>query len=86
VRVLSERDEAKMLFKRSDNYPFATKGIPAHTIMSSDDDDECYHKVCDEVKRIDINNMTEIIKAIIIGCRTIISGTDTPSRISRNIN
>jgi hypothetical protein len=84
MRVLSERNEEKMLFKRSDNYPFAKKGVPAHTIMSSDDDEECYHKVCDEVKRIDLNNMTEIIRAIIIGCRTIIKGSDTPSRITEN--
>lgn len=81
MKVLRERDKGKMLFERSDNYPFAKKGIPAHSIMSSDDDDECYHKACDEVKRIDLVNMMEIIKAIIIGCKTIIDGTDTPTRI-----
>ncbi|MFN2458383.1 MAG: M28 family peptidase [Chitinophagaceae bacterium] len=85
IRVYSERDHRKMLFQRSDNYLFAREGIPAHTIMSSDDDDECYHQPCDEVERIDIQNMTEIIKAIAIACRTLINGRDTPSRISAKL-
>jgi hypothetical protein len=37
---------------------------PAHSIMSSDDDDLCYHQPCDDAQRIDTKNMTEMIKAI----------------------
>lgn len=81
VKIKHEPDAQKELFMRSDNYPFALKGIPAHTIMSSDDDDGCYHKTCDEVDRIDVANMTEIIKAIIVGSRGLVDGTITPSRI-----
>lgn len=82
IRIVPEPSETKKLFSRSDNYPFAMKGIPAHTIMCSDDDDECYHKVCDEVTRIDIKNMCRIIFAIAKGCSSIIEGLDTPSRIN----
>ena len=71
----------KQLFMRSDNYPFALQGFPAHTIMSSDDDDGCYHAPCDEWSRLDITNMTEIIQAIVTGSSAIIEGTFTPSRI-----
>jgi len=81
INIIEEPEESKHLFSRSDNYPFAVKGIPAHTIMCSDDDDECYHKPCDDITRIDFENMTMIIKAIIIGSQTIVSGKDTPSRI-----
>lgn len=81
IRILPEPPATKFLFMRSDNYAFALKGIPAHTIMCSDDDDECYHQVCDEVKRIDIKNMCKVIKAIAKGCSSIIEGTDTPTRI-----
>lgn len=81
VKVKTGPSEEKELFKRSDNYPFVKKGVPAHTIMSSDDDDKCYHQPCDEIKRIDISHMTTIIKAIAIATRTLISGEDTPTRI-----
>lgn len=81
IRVRREPDAEKQLFMRSDNYPFAQKGIPAHTIMSSDDDDGCYHQTCDEWSRIDMANMTQIIIAITKGCRALIDGTFTPSRI-----
>jgi acetylornithine deacetylase/succinyl-diaminopimelate desuccinylase-like protein len=78
IKISPEPAAEKGLFQRSDNYPFALKGIPAHTIMSSDDSDGCYHKDCDEVERIDIKNMTAIIRAIAAGSRTLIDGTDTP--------
>jgi hypothetical protein len=69
------------LFERSDNYPFAQLGIPAHTIMCSDDSEPCYHRTCDDARRIDIDNMTGVIKHIIISATSLISGTDTPQRI-----
>lgn len=81
IKVKREPHAYKELFARSDNYPFALRGIPAHTIMSSDDDDACYHQVCDEWSRIDVANMTEIIKAIIVGSRGLVDGTVTPMRI-----
>lgn len=78
VKIVREPPEYKQLYQRSDNYPFVQKKLVAHSIMSSDDDDACYHKPCDETDRIDFNSMTEIVKAIVVGCRTIISGEDTP--------
>jgi Zn-dependent M28 family amino/carboxypeptidase len=78
IRVRNEPDEERQLFMRSDNYPFVLKGIAAHSIMSSDDSDPCYHKSCDEIRRIDITNLTAIIRGIASGCRTLIQGTDTP--------
>lgn len=81
ISIKPEPDEEKQLFKRSDNYSFFLKGIPAHTIMSSDDGDECYHKACDEIKRIDVLNMTELVKAVATGSQSIIDGMDTPVAI-----
>ncbi|NTS39727.1 M28 family peptidase [Flavisolibacter sp. BT320] len=81
-RIRGEPSYEKDLFRRSDNYPFARKGIPAHTIMASDDDDACYHQDCDEAKRINVENMTSLIRAIAMGSATIISGADTPTRIN----
>lgn len=82
IKVMDMNSDPKLLFQRSDNYPFAAEGIPAHTIMCSDDDEPCYHKTCDDVKRIDISNMTRIIQAIAKSCESLISGKDTPTRIN----
>lgn len=83
VRVKAEPNLEKELFMRSDNFPFALKGVPAHTVMSSDDDDACYHGTCDEVVRIDVPHMTEIIKAIALCSDALVNGSFTPTLIRR---
>ena len=82
VKVKAGPSEEKELFRRSDNFPFVEKGVPAHSIMSSDDDDKCYHQPCDEVKRINIPHMTAVIKAIAVSAETLINGKETPTRIN----
>ncbi|MGZ3880248.1 MAG: M28 family peptidase, partial [Flavisolibacter sp.] len=70
------------LFYRSDNASLAKLGVPAHTISTSKMDNEPnYHKVTDELSTLDIDNMAEIIKAIAMSSKTIISGADTPTRV-----
>ncbi|HRX93939.1 MAG TPA: M20/M25/M40 family metallo-hydrolase, partial [Chitinophagaceae bacterium] len=57
----------QQLFYRSDNATLARLGVPAHTISTSKMDNEPnYHKMSDEVETLDLENMTEIIKAIAI--------------------
>jgi hypothetical protein len=71
------------LFFRSDNATLARLGVPAHTISSDQiDTDKLYHSVDDEFESMNISNITEIIKAIAISSTSIISGKDTPSRVS----
>ncbi|HVK97478.1 MAG TPA: M20/M25/M40 family metallo-hydrolase [Flavisolibacter sp.] len=70
------------LFYRSDNATLARLGVPAHTISTAKMENEPhYHKPSDEVETLDLNNMREIIKAIAISAKSIISGKDTPSRV-----
>jgi Zn-dependent M28 family amino/carboxypeptidase len=66
------------LFERSDNYNFFLRGIPAHSIMCSDDWEQCYHKPCDDAAFLDYNKMSTVIRAIAKSAETIISGEDTP--------
>jgi len=74
----------EQLFYRSDNARLAAVGVPAHTISTSKMDSEPnYHKASDEVSTLDLDNMTEIIKAIAISSQSIINGTDTPTRIPK---
>lgn len=76
------------LFYRSDNATLAELGVPAHTISTSKmeeapNNEPNYHKQSDEIGTLDINNMAEIIKAIALSSKTIISGKDTPSRVEK---
>ena len=71
------------LFYRSDNATLAELGVPAHTISTSKmDTEKFYHTQDDEIETLDMNNMAEIIKAIAISSGTILSGKDTPTRVS----
>jgi hypothetical protein len=70
------------LFYRSDNATLAELGVPAHTISTSKmDTEKYYHTLDDEIETLDMNNMAEIIKAIAISSKTIVSGKDTPTRV-----
>ena len=70
------------LFFRSDNASLARLGIPAHTFSTSPmDKDLDYHKVTDEARTLNIETITQTIKAIAIGTESIITGEDTPSRV-----
>lgn len=72
----------QQLFYRSDNATLAKLGVPAHTISTSKmDSEQNYHTADDEFETLDIDNMTEIIKAIALSSSTIINGKDTPTRV-----
>ncbi|MEJ7672012.1 MAG: M28 family peptidase [Chitinophagaceae bacterium] len=74
------------LFYRSDNATLAALGVPAHTISTAKmeevpNNEPNYHKQSDEIGTLDMNNMAEIIRAIAISAKTIVSAKDTPSRV-----
>jgi hypothetical protein len=73
------------LFYRSDNATLAKLGVPAHTISTSKMDpvnpEKFYHTQEDELETLNLENMTEIIKAIAISSTSIIAGKDTPTRV-----
>jgi Zn-dependent M28 family amino/carboxypeptidase len=70
------------LFYRSDNARLAIKGVPAHSISTDQiDSDLLYHSVNDEVESLDMKNIVAAIKAIALGSKSIVGGTDTPKRV-----
>ncbi len=76
------------LFFRSDNATLAALGVPAHTISTSKmeeapNNEPNYHKQSDEIGTLDMNNMAEIIKAVALSSKTIVSGKDTPTRVAK---
>ena len=72
----------QQLFYRSDNATLAQLGVPAHTISTSKMDSEPnYHKASDAIETLDMQNMTEIIKAVATSAQSIIAGKQAPSRV-----
>lgn len=70
------------LFFRSDNASLARLGVPSHTFSTTQiDKDPDYHKVSDEAETLDMDVLTETIKAVAKGTESIIQGKDTPSRV-----
>lgn len=66
------------LFERSDNYPFARLGMVAHTVMSSDDRDGCYHRPCDNWRSLNTRHMANVADALLRASTGLLDGTDTP--------
>lgn len=72
------------LFYRSDNATLARLGVPAHTISTTQiDKDTLYHSVNDEVESLDMKNIADIIEAIAVSSKSIVSGKDAPTRIAK---
>lgn len=70
------------LFYRSDNATLARLGVPAHSISTTQIDvDPYYHKATDEIGTIDLNHMTNTIRALAKAAVGMISGEDTPTRV-----
>jgi Zn-dependent M28 family amino/carboxypeptidase len=71
------------LFFRSDNINFAKLGVPAHSFSTGPiDRDPYYHTVDDELSTLDMAHMTRFLRGLAQALGTIVSGEDTPSRIS----
>lgn len=76
------------LFYRSDNATLAALGVPAHTISTAKmeqppNNEPNYHKLSDDITTLDMGNMAEIIKAIALSSKTMVSGKDTPTRVEQ---
>ena len=73
------------LFYRSDNATLARLGVPAHSITTDQiPTDPYYHTVNDEVETLDMGNITAAIRGIALSAKSIVEGTDTPTRIDKS--
>ena len=66
VEVFNREDVGEMLYARSDNYPFVQAGVVAHSV-SAGSLHEDYHQPTDEVEKLDIKHMTQVIKGLFAG-------------------
>ena len=73
VNVVSDPRPEMNFFMRSDNAPFAFRGIPAHT-LSSYNMHEDYHSPSDEVERVDFRHMTMVIESAVRAVELLANG------------
>jgi Zn-dependent M28 family amino/carboxypeptidase len=79
-----ERYPEQMLFKRSDNFPFAQLRIPAHTVMSSDQD-PYYHSFEDGTAHIELWVYQQITQAVALAMKPIIGAILYPGLMLQTI-
>jgi len=70
--------KSEHLYSRSDNYPFAQRGMIAHTIITSSPYDIYYHSLNDEWETLDYTFMAEVVKAIALAAEGLVNGSDKP--------
>lgn len=73
VPLVPDPRPAQNFFERSDNTPFARRGVPAHVISSFNLHGD-YHRPGDEADRIDYAHMARVIDAAIQGTRVLADG------------
>jgi Zn-dependent M28 family amino/carboxypeptidase len=73
ISVYPDKRTDQRFFTRSDNYPFARRGIPAHTLSSFNLHSD-YHTVDDEIDRADFVHMATAINAAARAARLLADG------------
>ncbi len=76
VKVYEARDDGDY-FRRSDNLPFAERGIPSHTVVVAFDFPG-YHGPGDVWRKIDYANMAKVDRMIALGAVLLANGAQPP--------
>jgi len=66
------------LFFRSDNWPFAERGVVAHTVTTYRPGNPHYHAPSDEVEHVSVQNLHDITLGIWDFTRPLVAGERTP--------
>ncbi|MFV2008124.1 MAG: M20/M25/M40 family metallo-hydrolase, partial [Longimicrobiales bacterium] len=77
VSVVVDPRPDQDFFRRSDNFVFAVRGIPAHT-LSSYGMHEDYHRPSDEVEMVDFDHMVAAVEAIVRSVRILADADEAP--------
>ncbi len=68
-----------MLYRSSDNWSFVQKGVVAHSFSAGSLHGD-YHQVNDEWERLELEHMTQVIRALYVGSLPLANGEITPKR------
>jgi hypothetical protein len=83
-RYFSRNAPMELFFQRSDNFSFALKGIPAHTVCVTPDNDPHYHQLSDEISTLDFELMHQLTQTMFIATQPIVNGEVKLRRIRVN--
>lgn len=73
IPIVADPRPDQRFFERSDNIAFARRGIPAHTLSSFNLHAD-YHRPSDELERVDLTHMTDVIRAAAGAVRLLADG------------
>lgn len=73
IPIVPDPRPEQNFFLRSDNAPFAYRGIPAHTLSSFGLHTD-YHQPSDEIDKVDFEHMTAVIEAAVNAVRVLANG------------
>jgi predicted small lipoprotein YifL len=73
VPIVPDPRPDQNFFERSDNTPFAIRGVPAHALSSFGLHGD-YHQPSDEVERVDFEHMTRVVQAAVDATRALADG------------
>lgn len=79
VEIFDHPKFSAMLYKQSDNWSFAQKGVIAHSFSAGSLHAD-YHKPDDEWDRLEIPHMTRVIQGLFVGSLPLAYGQATPSK------
>lgn len=79
VLVFEHPKFSAMLYRQSDNYSFAEKGVIAHSFSAGSLHTD-YHQVTDEVAKLQIPHMKRVIEGLFVGCIPLANGEVTPKK------
>jgi Peptidase family M28 len=79
VEIFEHPKFSAMLYRQSDNWSFAQKGVIAHSFSAGSLHSD-YHQVDDEWDRLEIPHMTRVIQGLFVGSLPIAYGEATPNK------
>lgn len=79
VTIFHHDQFSEMLYARSDNFSFVKKGVIAHSFSAGSLHSD-YHQPGDEISKLNIPHMTQIIKGLFAGSLPIAHGELTPQK------
>ncbi|MEE2826076.1 MAG: M28 family peptidase [Planctomycetota bacterium] len=77
VLIFEHPEFSPMLYRSSDNYSFAEKGVVAHSFSAGSLHDD-YHQPGDEWEKLELRHMTKVIQGLFVGSLPIVNGEATP--------
>lgn len=77
VEIFEHPKFSAMLYRSSDNWSFAQRGVIAHSFSAGSLHAD-YHQVDDEWDRLEIPHMTRVIQGLFVGSLPLVDGSLTP--------